>query len=61
MLLVLALGFAWALFAIGAHEERALAQLHGEAWARYARVVPRGLGIGGLARGALLNDGIPCP
>jgi protein-S-isoprenylcysteine O-methyltransferase Ste14 len=58
VLALLALGFALALVAIGAHEERALAAAHGDAWTRYARAVPRVLGMRGLAKGAVDDDGI---
>lgn len=55
VLAVLAAGFATALVAIARYEERALALVHGEAWARYARAVPRVLGP---ASGAVDDDGI---
>lgn len=57
VLAVLALVFAVALAAIGAHEERALAAKHGDAWTAYARAVPRFLGV---PRGAspVHDDGV---
>lgn len=62
VLLVLAVSFAVALAQIGAHEERALADAHGDAWVRYANAVPRFLGIpraGGRAGGGIDDAIVP--
>lgn len=55
VLAALAVGFGSALLAIAHHEECALADVHGENWARYARSVPFVLG---RARGAVDDDGL---
>lgn len=54
VLAAIAVPFAFALATIGAHEERALADKHGDAWTRYAHAAPRFLGV---PRGAV-DDGI---
>jgi protein-S-isoprenylcysteine O-methyltransferase Ste14 len=54
VLAAIAAPFAWALASIGAHEERALAAKHGDAWTRYANAAPRFLGV----PRAFIDDGI---
>ncbi len=53
-LAAIAIPFALALAAIGAHEERALAEKLGDEWTRYANAAPRFLGV---PRG-FVDDGI---
>lgn len=54
VLALIAVPLAFALASIGAHEERALAEKHGDAWTRYANAAPRFLGV---PRG-FVDDGI---
>lgn len=54
VLAAIAIPFALALAAIGAHEERALREKHGDAWTRYANAAPRFVGV----PPAFVDDGI---
>lgn len=54
VLAAIAVPFALALALIGAHEERALAEKHGDSWMRYASAAPRFIGV---PRG-FVHDGI---
>ena len=47
VLAILVVAFALCLRTIAKHEELALAQAHGDAWARYAQAVPRFVGVPG--------------